>query len=107
MDDAKTDGDTPTIGAVDLSAMMAKAIVEAVQGSQGGMMDVGLTMAALSKASAMVMGTIRAKGHRLAMVQRYRLQVGLDTEEVAAMIARLPEEDKPAIVDVAAIGGVN
>lgn len=107
MDTNEKQGDAPTIGAVDMSAMMASSVVQALQNSQGGMMDVGLTLAALSKASAMVLGSMSDKGARLALVQKYGLQVGLDTAEVAAMIAARPEEDRPVTVDVNALGGLN
>ena len=105
-DTPKAEGER-TIGAVDLSAMMASSVVKALQDAQGGMMDVGLTLSALSKASAMVLGSMSDKGARLALVQKYRVQVGLDTAEVAEMIASRPEDDRPVTVDVAALGGVN
>lgn len=105
-DTPKPEGER-TIGAVDLSGMMAGSIVRVMQESQGGMMDVGLTLAALSKAAAMVMGSMTDKGARLALVGKFRLQVGLDTQEVADQLAALPEDQRPPVVDVAALGGVN
>ncbi len=105
-DTPKAEGER-TIGAVDLSGMMAGGMVRTLQESQGGMLDVGLTLAALSKAAAMVMGNLPDKGARLALVNKFRLQVGLDTAEVAEQLANLPEEQRPPVVDVAALGGVN
>lgn len=102
----KTAG-APTIGAVDLSGMMAGSIVRVLQESQGGMMDVGLTLAALSKAAGMVMGSMPDKGARLALVNKFRLQAGLDTAEVADQLAALAEEDRPVTVDVNKLGGLN
>ena len=99
--------ETAALPPVDQSAMMARAIVNAMQEAQDGMLDVGLTLAALSKAAAMTLGTIEDKGKRLHLVGRLRLQIGLDTEQVVAMVAALPADKRPVTVDLGTMGSAN